>query len=96
MIVFVNTFTVAAPAEEFVRVFTETSDFLCDQPGFISHRLVRSTTDPARYVNIALWTGETALRAATSLPGFAEHARRLRTLATSDPQFHELVMERGA
>ncbi|MFC4910154.1 antibiotic biosynthesis monooxygenase family protein [Actinomadura gamaensis] len=95
MIVFVNTFVVAGTAEEFERVFTETSDFLCGQPGFLSHRLVRSTSEPSRYVNVATWKDEAALRAATRQPGFADHARRLRALATSDPHFYEPVMERG-
>ncbi len=94
MIVFMNSFALKAPAAEFERVFTESSDFLRVQPGFLSHRLVRSTKDRGHYLNIALWESEAALRAATGLPEFGDHARRLREVASTDPQFFEPVMER--
>jgi len=94
MIVFVNSFALKASAPDFERVFAESSDFLCVQPGFLSHRLVRSAKDPGHYLNIALWESEAALRAATGLPEFGDHARRLREVASTDPQFFQPVMER--
>jgi heme-degrading monooxygenase HmoA len=94
MIVFVNNFALKGPAAEFERVFTETSDFLRVQPGFLSHRLVRSAKDPQHYLNIALWESEAALRAASGLAEFADHAHRLREVASTDPQFYQPVMER--
>jgi heme-degrading monooxygenase HmoA len=94
VIVFVNRFTVHGPPDEFERAFAETAAFFAGCPGFISHRLVRSTGDPRLYVNIAEWTDQGALRAATERPPFQEHAGRLRALASSDPQFFETVAER--
>lgn len=94
MVVFVNTFQLTGTAEDFERVFTETAAFLCAQPGFLSHRLVRSRNEPGRYLNIALWESEEALRNATSLPEFRDHGRKLREVADSDPQFFDTVVER--
>ena len=94
MIIFVNTFTVYGPADEFERVFDETGAFFSACPGFRSYRLVRSAADSCRYVNIAEWDDQAALRAATQLPEFQVHASKLRSLATSEPQFFETVAER--
>jgi monooxygenase len=96
VIVFVNSFMMKGSAEEFERAFTETAEFLCAQDGFVSHRLVRSQRDPNHYLNVALWESEAALRAATGLPEFAKHGKRLRELAFSDPQFFDCVVERHA
>lgn len=96
MIVFVNSFGLKAPAEDFERVFAETAEVLRAQPGFLSHQLVRSAQEPTHYLNIAMWESADALRAATELPEFADHARRLRELASTDPRFFEPVQERRA
>jgi heme-degrading monooxygenase HmoA len=96
MIVVVNSFQLKTRPEEFEQVFVETSEFLRARPGFVSYRLVRSAKDPAHYLNIALWDSEAELRAATGLPEFQDHARRLRELAATDPQLFLPVADRQA
>ena len=96
MIVFVNSFQLKAPAAEFEKIFAESAAFLYGQRGLLSHRLVRSKKDPNRYQNIAMWDSEEDLRAATGLPGFQDHGRRLREVATTDPQVFETVLEHHA
>jgi long-chain acyl-CoA synthetase/monooxygenase len=96
VIVFVNSFGLKGAAADFERVFADTAEFLCAQPGFRSHRLVRSAADPTHYLNIAIWDSEESLRAATGRPEFADHGRRLRELASTDPRFFEPVLERHA
>jgi len=94
MIVLVNSFQLKGAAEEFERVFVETSEFIRRQPGFISYRLVRSVKDPDHYLNFALWDSEAELRAATGLPDFQDHVRLLRDLAATDPRIFEPVADR--
>lgn len=81
-----NRFTVHGDPAEFEAAFAATSEFLTGQPGFVEHTLLRHGQDEGSYVNVARWTSAGALRAATGHPDFAEHARALRELATTDPQ----------
>jgi heme-degrading monooxygenase HmoA len=82
----INSFTVHGDTAEFERAFAATSEFLTGRPGFVEHTLLRHGRDGGSYVNVARWTSAGALRAATAHPDFAEHARALRALATTDPQ----------
>jgi hypothetical protein len=72
-----------ATAEEFALLFAETADVLRTQrevpvlPGAVSQK-----KDTTRYLNIAFWEGEDALRAAAGLPESQDHGRRLRALGS--------------
>jgi deoxynogalonate / 12-deoxyaklanonic acid monooxygenase len=96
VVTFINRFTVTGPAEEFERLFDDTSAFFRDRPGFLRHRLLRHTEQPGAYVNIAEWTDAEAFRAAVTHPDFAPHAQALRTLSTSEPNLYAPVLERKA
>ncbi|CAL9327116.1 antibiotic biosynthesis monooxygenase family protein [Streptomyces sp. SudanB182_2057] len=95
MIVFINRFTVTGDPRAFERAFADTAAHLAERPGFLRHRLVRSTDDPRSYVNVAEWETAADLRAAVHGPAFDEHARSLRALAHSEPHVYEVVIERG-
>jgi deoxynogalonate / 12-deoxyaklanonic acid monooxygenase len=92
----INRFAVHGSAEEFERAFEAGSAFLVEQPGFVEHTLLRHGDDGQTYVNVARWTSATALRAATAHPDFAEHARALRALSTTDPQLYTPRLHRDA
>ncbi|MEV6174990.1 antibiotic biosynthesis monooxygenase family protein [Streptomyces sp. NPDC051954] len=96
MVTFINRFTVTGPAEEFERLFDDTSAFFRDRPGFLRHRLLRHTEQPGAYVNIAEWADAEAFRAAVTHPDFAPHAEALRALSTSEPNLYAPVLERKA
>ena len=93
-VVFVNRFTVRAPAEEFERTFAETSAFFAAQCGFIRHTLMRHVEKPGAYVNIALWRDASSLRRAVAHPDFAPHAAALRAMSSSDPNLYEVCQHR--
>jgi deoxynogalonate / 12-deoxyaklanonic acid monooxygenase len=96
VVVFVNQFSVHGNAEDFERAFQTSSEFMCRQPGFLHHRLVRSTRSPGRYVNIAEWEDAASLQRATEHPDFEEHVRALRELASSEPHLCLPVLQCGA
>ena len=96
MVVFVNQFSVHGNAEDFERAFQASSEFMCRQPGFLHHRLVRSTLSPGRYVNIAEWADAVSFRRATEHPDFESHVRELRKLASSEPHLCVPILQRGA
>ncbi|QLQ36628.1 antibiotic biosynthesis monooxygenase family protein [Micromonospora robiginosa] len=95
-VVFVNRFLVHAPAEDFERTFSETSEFMAGRPGFVAHTLVRHVGQPGAYVNVAYWRDEESFRRALADPGFAPHAAALRALATSEPNLYRPVLRREA
>jgi len=96
VLVFVNRFAVHGNTEDFERAFRSTSEFMCRQPGFLRHRLVRSSRLPKRYVNIAEWQDAPSFRLATEHLDFELHVRELRELASSEPHLCVPVLERDA
>lgn len=89
-VTFVNTFTVHSAAEEFEQVFADISEFMAAQPGFIQYTLSRHIDDDKqnRYVNIALWTDVESWRAAVAHPGFATHAKEIRSRCTNESNLY--------
>lgn len=91
VVTFVNTFTVTGSSQEFERAFADISDFMAAQPGFLQYTLSKHV-DPARaneYVNIALWTDIQSWKAAIAAPGFSNHAKEIRALATNVANLYE-------
>jgi heme-degrading monooxygenase HmoA len=88
---FVNGFHVRDDVEDFGAVFADASEFMRRRPGFLGHRLIRSSGDA--YVNIAEWRDLGSLLSAIRSDGFAEHARTLRAAAVSNPQPCRVVFE---
>ncbi|MCE6995357.1 antibiotic biosynthesis monooxygenase [Saccharothrix sp. S26] len=93
MLIFVNLFRVHGDETEFERVFASTSDFMTKKDGYRRHRLVRVNGAEPRYLNIAEWADEDALRAAVADPSFEPHAGALRELASSESLLCEVVQE---
>lgn len=87
-VTFVNKFTVHAAPEEFERVFAETSAFMAEQDGFITHTLMRHVEEPGSYVNVAQWRDADSFRWAVGVPRFRPHAEALRKLSTSEPNLY--------
>jgi heme-degrading monooxygenase HmoA len=96
VLVFVNRFAVHGNAEDFERAFQASSEFMCQQPGFLRHCLVRSSRLPEHYVNIAEWEDAASFRRATEHPDFKPHVRELRELASSEPHLCVPVLQRDA
>ncbi len=96
MITLINEFTVRGDAAEFERVFAASSDFMCQQPGFVSHRLVRSLRHPEVYVNIAEWESAEQHQKIVGSPQFAEHITGLAGLAEVKPDLYAAVLERAS
>jgi heme-degrading monooxygenase HmoA len=95
MVTLINSFTLRATPDEFERVFKESSEFMRQQPGFLSHCLVRSLTRPDVYVNIAEWESAEAHRSVVASEGFREHIRQLSTVAKADPDLYSVAFSAG-
>ncbi|GDY32008.1 antibiotic biosynthesis monooxygenase family protein [Gandjariella thermophila] len=93
MLIFVNLFRVHGNPDDFERTFADTSAFMTKKDGYRRHRLVRVNGDEPRYLNIAEWADEGALRAAVADPLFEPHARALREHASSESLLCEVVQE---
>lgn len=89
-VVFVNTLRLTGPAEDLERIYADVATFFRAQPGLVRYQLVRSTSDPGVYVNIAEWRDLAAFRTATSQEAFRT-ALRVSTVSTGDPHVCEVV-----
>lgn len=89
-IIFINKFTLHAPAEEFERAFAKTSGFMESQPGFLGYRLVKHVSEEGSYVNIAFWRDTESFRQAVASPSFQPHAAALRAVSTSEHNLYTL------
>jgi long-chain acyl-CoA synthetase len=80
MVTLINQLTVVGDADEFEKVSARMSEFMAAQPGYRSHRLLRSLREPNVYVELAEWTDaeahQTALRSDT-FQGFIGELRAL-------------------
>jgi long-chain acyl-CoA synthetase len=93
VVILLNKFTLTTAPEEFERIFAESSEFMKNQPGFISHTLVKSLQRPNVYVNIAHWeSAEDHLRVVSS-EGFREHISQLATVARAEPDLYSAVLD---
>jgi quinol monooxygenase YgiN len=90
MVTFVNRFTLHASPEEFEHSFTQISEFMSRQAGFLRYTLLRQVGDQNSYVNIALWRDAESFRRAVTHPGFRPHASAIRTLSRSESSLYTL------
>jgi long-chain acyl-CoA synthetase len=93
MVTLVNKFIVTGPFDEFENVWAASSDFMRQQPGFISFRLVHSTTDPQVYINIAEWEDAESHQRVMRGTAFRAHIEELAKLARPEPHLCESVLE---
>lgn len=84
MFIFIDRMTVTGDVEEFERALAEISEYMAGQPGFRSHQLYQSASDPKVYVEIAHWQDAAAHKQATSTDGFRAPLQRVIKNATVD------------
>jgi long-chain acyl-CoA synthetase len=96
MITLVNKFVVSGDTAEFERIWKSSSDFMRQQPGFISFQLVRSISDPTVYINIARWADAESHQRVMRGEAFREHIVELGKVARPEPHLCEVVIEHAA
>jgi long-chain acyl-CoA synthetase len=92
MVTLINKFTVAGESTDFERIWQESSEFMRQQPGFISFRLVRSLNNPQVYINIAEWADAESHQRVVGSPNFQQHIAELAAVATPEPNLCEVVI----
>jgi heme-degrading monooxygenase HmoA len=99
MIKFINLFEVPEGRdEEFLAVWGEVNEYMRAKPGYVSHRLHRSTDPTARYryVNYVEWESAEHWAAAHD-DGFRVHAAKVYAAGfTSTPALYDVVHEANA
>jgi long-chain acyl-CoA synthetase len=94
MITLINKFVVQGDdTAEFERIWTESSEFMRSQPGFVGFKLHKSLRNPDVYVNVALWESAEDHHKVLASEAFAVHVRELATVATADPDLFTVVLE---
>jgi heme-degrading monooxygenase HmoA len=96
MVIFLNFFRVHADTDDFEKCFAHTSEFMMKKDGYRRHRLVKMIGEKNRYLNIAEWDSEDALRAAAADPQFEPHAQALRDRASSEAVMYEVIQDESA
>jgi monooxygenase len=87
-VIFVNTFTLQVPPQEFEQAFAQSARFMTGQAGFGQHTLMRHAHEPSSYINIATWADEQSFREAVSHPEFGPHRAALRAVCVSNPNLY--------
>ena len=92
MVTLINKFTVAGESSDFVRIWQQSSEFMRQQPCFISFRLVRSLNNPDVYINIAEWADAESHQRVVGSPNFQQHIAELAAVAVPEPNLCEVVI----
>ena len=82
-VTFINQFVVPDGRDEaFLTLWRQVNEYMCQQPGYVAHRLGRAVMPNAthRFANIATWESQQAWQSA--------HDQRFRALV-SDPAWRE-------
>jgi long-chain acyl-CoA synthetase len=95
MITFITTFTLKGDADEFERLFDEHAKFMSEQPGFLGYRMIRSKSNPAKYVNVGHWASPDAHRSVVTNPQFGEHVRAMSPLVEAEADLFDQVSAAG-
>ncbi|MEA2589573.1 MAG: long-chain acyl-CoA synthetase [Actinomycetota bacterium] len=93
MVTLINSFKVHGSGEDFERVFKESTELMCRQPGFIHFRLVHSLRRPDVYVNIAQWEDAASHMRVVQSEEFQTHIRDLAAVAEASPDLYLTVFE---
>jgi long-chain acyl-CoA synthetase len=95
MVTFITTFTLKGDAEEFERLFEAHAKFMSAQPGFLGYRMVRSKSNPAKYVNVGHWASPDAHRGVVTNPEFGQHVQAMRPLVDAEGDLFDQVSAAG-
>ncbi|GLW74454.1 hypothetical protein Kpho02_67520 [Kitasatospora phosalacinea] len=93
MVTVINKLTVIGEADEFERSISAITDFMKQQPGFVSHQLYRSRNNPEVYVETAQWTAPELHRAAMTADAFRKLVVGLGKVAKAEPDVFDTVAE---
>ncbi len=93
--VFVNVLRLHGSADRLEEIYARVAAHFAAQPGFRSYRLLRSSADPSRYVNVAEWDSRQAFDAAVVQSEFRAGAR-VGEVADGDPLFCTIVASSGS
>jgi long-chain acyl-CoA synthetase len=96
MVTMVNKFIVSEDPDSFAQVWEASSQFMCNQPGFINFRLVRSVSDPKVYFNISDWKDAESHQRVLRSSAFQDHIAELAAVAVPEPNMCEVVIEYSA
>jgi heme-degrading monooxygenase HmoA len=92
MVTLVNQLTVTGDPAQFEEISARMSGFMAEQPGYLSHRLLRSLRQPEVYVEIAEWETADAHGAALRSDAFQGLIRELaQVVAKPSPGLYEDV-----
>lgn len=68
----------AGEEDTFVAAWTEFADWIKDQPGVGTMRLVRDLSDPAKFISFADWDGVDEIHRWKGTPEFRERIGRVK------------------
>ena len=68
----------AGEEDAFVAAWTQFAEWIKDQPGAGTMRLVRDLSDPAKFISFADWEGIEEIHRWKATPQFREHIGRVR------------------
>jgi long-chain acyl-CoA synthetase len=92
MVTLVNQLTVTGDPATFEQISARMSGFMSEQPGYLSHRLLRSLRQPEIYVEIAEWETAEAHGAALRSDTFQGLIKELsQVVAKPSPGIYEDV-----
>ena len=93
-----TTFTLKedADAEAFQSAFDQHAEFMRGRAGFLTHRFVRSTSEPGAYRNLGWWRDAEAYLAVMQTTEFQADARKMADLANVEGDLFRIVATRDA
>jgi long-chain acyl-CoA synthetase len=91
VVILVNKFTLSASPDRFEKVFAASSEFMREQPGFLSHTLVASLRNPNIYINIAHWESADDHMRVVQSAAFRDHITALAEVAMAEPDLYAVV-----
>jgi len=94
VVFFVNKLTLNGPAEELERIYGAVADFMSGQPGLVGYTLLRSTTRPEVYLNVAEWTDLASFDRARTQERFAG-GERVTAVSSGERHLCEVVFRGG-
>jgi len=81
----------AGATDAFEEAFTSHAEFVRSRDGFVAHRFVRSTREPARYLNLGWWRDADAYLAVLHSPEFQADAKTMAPLVAVDGGLYRIV-----
>lgn len=95
MVTFVNELHVKGDAADFERISEDLTSYMIQQPGYVSHQMLRSLRRPDVFLEIAVWASAEDHSRAVGSDGFRDRVRHLvEVIEKPSPDLFEVVRER--